>query len=165
MVGSWKNVFLVQFHVAHCPVDDAAATAAQKRVLAGRTNLQKAVDDRDYPIIRCIRGLMQKRPTRIVKDVAAELTNGSSDLSRPFIIKKGRGILKAFLSNDDARGRFEATLNDFKTQLMNGSSDKEVIIINNQEDEKAAEITSMLSSKTTLGLIDLTETLKSQGGL
>ncbi len=150
------NVLFVQFvpppvHVARCPPDESSATAAQKRVLAGRTNFQKSLDDKDYPIIRSIRGLMQKRPTKVIKDVA-ELANGSSDLLRPYSIKKGRGLLKAFLSNDDARGRFEATLNDFRAQLMNGSSDKQVIIINSHEDANAAQITSMLSEKATLDL-------------
>ena len=69
---------------------------------------------------------MQLKEIRVIKDPANELVNGVSDASRPFVIRKGRNVMKILAKQDDVRAVLERTVDSFRDKLLSGSSDKAV---------------------------------------
>ena len=97
-----------------------------KNVLKGRTALSKAVDDTDPKILHKFKEVLNARPMRVIKDPGSDLCNGVADISRCYVIKKGRNIMKVLLRDEEQRAIFESTVNQFRTKFTSSASNKAV---------------------------------------
>lgn len=111
-------------------------------MLNGRTNLNKAISDSDPDVFKNFKALQGRRPMRAIKD-STELSSGDADLAQPFVLRKGRNLLKFLLKDETQRGILEVTFNKFKADVKSGSETKHFQVIN--EEEK--EINSAIHSK------------------
>ena len=91
--------------------------------MAGRTSLAKSVNMTDPMCLQTIKDILGKRDVKTVKDIS-ELQ--VQDASRPFLIKKGRHILRALAKQESQRTLLENTVQEFRKTTMGGSADKNV---------------------------------------
>eukprot|EP00434_Breviolum_minutum_P009285 symbB.v1.2.008182.t1/scaffold450.1/size202773/1 len=88
------------------------------RTLAGRTSVAKSVNATDPLLLQSFKELMQQKEMRVIKDPAVELVNGTSDASRPFVIRKGRNVMKYLARQDEVRAVLERTVDSFRDKLL-----------------------------------------------
>jgi len=96
------------------------------RTLAGRTSVAKSVNATDPLLLQSFKELMHQKEMRVIKDPAVELVNGASDASRPFVIRKGRNVMKYLARQDEVRAVLERTVDSFRDKLLSGSNEKAV---------------------------------------
>lgn len=113
--------------VQPAPAEGQESDSAASRALVGRTNFSKVLLDSDPPIIKHFRSHCSKRPMRAVKG-PEELTAGNADSSVPFVVRKGRNILKLLLKDHDLKGDLEATLQAFDKKLEAGSDERSAFL-------------------------------------
>ena len=99
-----------------------------KNVLQGRTNLAKAVNISDPPILQSIKDILSKREMKWHKDPSTELTCPTT-ASRCWGCRKGRNIARWLVKEEYLREVFEKTVENFRSTLVASSSSKAVTLV------------------------------------
>ena len=104
------------------PASTDQDNAKAKNVMNGRTNLSlgKAVNLTDPPLIQGFKEILPKREIRTVKD-PKDLV-GFTEAARPFLIRKGRNVVRLLAKTDTHKAMLENTVEQFRQSVVSTKS-------------------------------------------
>ena len=100
-----------------------------KNVMNGRTNLSlgKAVNLTDPQLLQGFKEILPKREIRTVKD-PKELV-GFAEAARPFLVRKGRSVLRLLAKTDAHRTMLDNTIENFRQTVVKSQDTKSVRLV------------------------------------